>query len=385
MSSPKTICFFSTYFIPHIGGIENYTFHLAKSLVEKGYKVIVVSANTERLPDHGKSDGIIIYRLPVFYFTRQRYPIVKPSLQYFTLIRELIRENIDIVIINTRFYLLSLTGLYFAKKIDKPAIVIEHSTGHFSISNKILDKLGEVYEHALTLIIKTYRPHYYGVSNACGQWLKHFGLSADGVLYNGIDATYRIQEKFDFKDRYKIAKGTLIVSFIGRLIEEKGIFEFIKAIDELKKDNDPRINCRFFIAGSGPLSDSVEERTEKDETVTYLGPISFDMVMNLLDQTDIFVFPTNMPEGLPTILLEAGLSKCAVISTGKGGCVEIIPDQTYGIIINSYNHTDIKEAIIRFIDDPDYRKSASLKLYEKVIKEFSWSQLSSNFIDLLHL
>jgi glycosyltransferase involved in cell wall biosynthesis len=88
---------------------------------------------------------------------------------------------------------------------------------------------------------------------------------------------------------------------------------------------------------------------------------------------------------IPTILLEAGLSRCAVISIGNGGCVEIIPDHTFGIIIKSYNHADIKEAIISFIQDPGYRESASLKLYEKVSRDFSWSRLSTNFIEQLHL
>jgi glycosyltransferase involved in cell wall biosynthesis len=385
MNSQKTICFFTTYFIPHLGGIENYTFNLAKSLFEKGYKVIVVTTNTEKLSEKDVVDGIIIYRLPIFHFTRERFPIVKPTLNYFSLIKELTKENLDIAIINTRFYLLSITGLILSTKLRIPAVMIEHSAGHFSVSNKVLDKLGEIYEHGITWIIKSFKPHFYGNSKAGNQWLKHFGISSNGILYNGIDSTYRIRDSFDFRNQFNLTKDTLLITFLGRLIEEKGVLEFIKAANELKKDLTLNAKYHFFIAGSGPLDNYIDKSLKKDEIVSYLGSISVDQLVCLLDQTDIFVFPTNMPEGLPTILLEAGLSKCAVITTDRGGCTEIIPDNTYGIIIKNNSYVEIRDAIINFLDNPGYRESASHKLYEKVIHEFTWAQLSSNFIEQLKI
>ena len=39
----KTIAIFSGYHVPHLGGIERYTDNLSKQLVNKGYKVIIVS------------------------------------------------------------------------------------------------------------------------------------------------------------------------------------------------------------------------------------------------------------------------------------------------------------------------------------------------------
>ncbi|WP_252899700.1 glycosyltransferase [Lactococcus fujiensis] len=35
--------FFNGFYVPHLGGVERYTYNIAKKLLEKGYNVIIVT------------------------------------------------------------------------------------------------------------------------------------------------------------------------------------------------------------------------------------------------------------------------------------------------------------------------------------------------------
>ncbi|MCG4808375.1 hypothetical protein L0P46_10925, partial [Collinsella aerofaciens] len=75
----------------------------------------------------------------------------------------------------------------YAKKRGIPCICIEHGTSHLSVHNPILDKVGAIYEHFHTMILKHYCKNYYGVSEACSQWSEHFHIKSKGVLYIAVD------------------------------------------------------------------------------------------------------------------------------------------------------------------------------------------------------
>jgi len=72
----KSICIFTGYYYPHFGGVEKYTISIARELVQKGFRVLIVTNNTENVDDFEKIDGIEIIRLPVFKLFRNRYPLL---------------------------------------------------------------------------------------------------------------------------------------------------------------------------------------------------------------------------------------------------------------------------------------------------------------------
>lgn len=52
----KSYCFFSAQYLPHMGGVENYTYHLAKELVRRGNKVTIVTSNVENVDLYEKKE-----------------------------------------------------------------------------------------------------------------------------------------------------------------------------------------------------------------------------------------------------------------------------------------------------------------------------------------
>ena len=45
-----TLCFFSAQYLPTVGGVERYTFNLAKRAVQAGHRVLVVTSALPGLP-----------------------------------------------------------------------------------------------------------------------------------------------------------------------------------------------------------------------------------------------------------------------------------------------------------------------------------------------
>ena len=101
----------------------------------------------------------------------------------------------------------------------------------------------------------------------------------------------------------------------------------------------------------------------KLKNIHFEGKISYNEVMALCNQTDIFVHPSMYPEGLPTSILEAGLMKNAVIATDRGGTVEVINDPKYGIIMEE-NLESLKTNLQYLLDNPE-----KIETLKEILKE----------------
>jgi glycosyltransferase involved in cell wall biosynthesis len=59
----KHVVFVTDFFAPHLGGLETVFFHLTKNLVDKGYRVTVLTSQFDPLlPDHEMMHGVEIVR-----------------------------------------------------------------------------------------------------------------------------------------------------------------------------------------------------------------------------------------------------------------------------------------------------------------------------------
>ena len=221
---PKTYCIFSANYLPSIGGTEKYTQNLAQALSVMGDHIIIVTMNVFNLPQYEVLEkDIEIFRLPCNNLLKGRYPIPKRNQSYRAAIQQLEKLSIDYIVVNARFYLLSLVGMKLAVTKGITPIVIDHGSAHLTMGNRALDILVSISEHMLTCAIKRYPAHYYSVSKASVEWLRHFGIKAHGVLNNAIDAKEfrNASSGRDFRKELNLSKDVFVVVYVGRFIPEK--------------------------------------------------------------------------------------------------------------------------------------------------------------------
>ncbi len=387
MRTNNSILICSAYYAPHIGGVERYVELMANYLRREGYEIILLTTAVEAAAGKEIHNEVTVYRLPVWNFLKQRFPVPDIfSSEYRHMMKELSARTYSLVILNTRFYCTTLLGLQLSK--NAKTILIEHGTGFVKTGNRFLDPLWTCYESAITMYLKRRKNiGFYGVSKACNTWLTHFGIKADGVLYNGIempeqtDMSPGTEKKVlrvpDLKTVYGLPANAVVFCFAGRLIREKGVL-FLLAVFQKLCNKYP--NAFLFVAGSGPLLEKA--KSYHASNIHVLGALTHKELMQLLSFSDIVVIPSDYPEGLPTLLLEAGLNKCAVIATDRGGVREVIVDESLGIVIPDQDESMFYEAMEGLILDAFKRELLKRKLHDKVVKEFNWNNLVKMLIEI---
>lgn len=372
----KKIAIFTGYFLPHLGGVERYTDKLCVELHRLGYETVIVTTNHDNLESIEEQQQNTIYRLPIYSIVKERYPILKKNQEFCAIMEKLQNEEIDSVIINTRFYLTSLLGANYAKKRGIPSCIIEHGTNHFTVNNAFLDFFGAIYEHLLTHQLKKKVTDFYGVSHRCIEWLKHFNIEAKGVFYNAIDTKEYDRYK---EEEYNIKKQPkeIIITYAGRVIKEKGVGNLIEAFHIVKETQS---NIRLVIAGDGNWLEELKQQYKNVDSILFTDTLNHNEVMALYNVTDIFVHPSMYPEGLPTSILEAGLMKCAIIATDRGGTIEVVQDGENGSIVKE-NVPDLVEKLRDLLVNSVKREEYQEKIHATIMETFSWEYNAKKIVD----
>lgn len=365
-------CIFSAQYFPHLGGIERYTYYIARELIKNGNSVVIVTNNTMNSKRYEKIDGIEVYRLPCHNFINGRYPIMRFNREFWTINKIINSKDFDAVIINARFYWHSIYAAKFAKKRKIPVVCIDHGTSHLSVHNRCLDLVGSVYEHLETALLKRYCKSFYGVSEACCDWLRHFSIRPKGVLYNAVDLEEieKIKSKSlrDFRTEYNIPGNDIIVTFTGRLLKEKGIYELIEAVKMYNEDNR---QIHLMIAGDGDEWEGVS--AQKGNYIHPLGRLDFKEIIWLLSQSDIFCLPS-FSEGFSTSALEAAACRCYIITTKRGGTKELLVGTEYGVVMENNSVKSILDALEKSISNRAERENAIALCYERLKENYTWEK-----------
>lgn len=139
--------------------------------------------------------------------------------------------------------------------------------------------------------------------------------------------------------------------YIGRLIKDKGIFEYLEACKKVKATH-PEIRCLLV----GPF-DSNPSALTKDELQPYLDDEIIEYfgeqrdVRPYLAQSNVFVLPSYR-EGTPKTVLEAMASYKAIITTDAPGCKETVVDGVNGFLVPIKNYEILAEKMLFLYENP---------------------------------
>ncbi len=366
----------SSFYLPHVGGVERYVHDLSCELVKMGHEITVVTTNSESLQYHEIIDGVDIFRFPCYKIAKNRFPFLKINADHKEMFALLSKQEFDAIILNQRFYPITKLAVKLSKTTQSPLHLIEHVTGHFTVHNSMLDYFGHIYEHSMTNYLKANISKAFGVSHACNEWLTHFGIKADGVIYNGISINTKISKDYSIRGKFSIHKENPIFFHAGRLIEEKGIMIMVHAFEALQKEFK---DAFLVIAGDGPLLNKINEL--KNENIITTGIIPHKEVLSCISESNCVVIPSFYPEGLPTLILEAGYCSTSVIATPMGGATEILDNGVNGFIVAPKSLDKLKEAMLMIIRDKEKSEKYANNLHEIVIKNFTWGKIAKTFTD----
>lgn len=156
--------------------------------------------------------------------------------------------------------------------------------------------------------------------------------------------------------------------FVGRIMKEKGIEEYLFAAKEIQKKYS---NCTFTILGDfdDDKYRSIIDTYHQDKIINYVG-FNKD-VKKFLKASNCIVLPS-YHEGMSNTLLESAAIGRALIASDINGCKEIIDNQVNGFLVNKEDKKDLVIKIEHYINLSDtQKKEMGFSSRVKVEKEFN--------------
>jgi len=209
----------------------------------------------------------------------------------------------------------------------------------------------------------------------------YVGNGINSELFKPINFEKKCQAKLDIG----LKKDNLVIGFVARLIEEKGILELFDAFRYLVNDYK---NVQLLICGSKLKSDygsSIDEQLEllKEEypekviTTGYL-----DKTILAYNSMDIFCLPS-WREGMPYTVLEAMMCALPVVTSDIRGCREAVINHETGIICKPRDKSSLYKSLKYLVDNPQKRINYGERGYLRAMNNFNSKSTKKTEIELL--
>lgn len=204
---------------------------------------------------------------------------------------------------------------------------------------------------------------------------------AKSIPGSGVD-----YEKFSPIYNEEKEENPFVFLFIGRLIKDKGIFEFVEAARILRKKY-PEI--LFHVIGPFWHQNLKSNTISKSELQNWIieGIIDYEGekkdIRKFIGKADCIVLPSYR-EGTSNILLEAASMEKPIVTTNTTGCKEIVEDNVTGFLCKVKNSTDLADKMEKmYLLSPEERKIMGEKGRRKMINEFDKKIVLNSYLNAI--
>lgn len=176
----------------------------------------------------------------------------------------------------------------------------------------------------------------------------------------------------------------LTFTFVGRLLREKGVYEFVQAARTLKSIY-PHVNF-VLVGGTDVNPGSVTGQEINDwerENFVHLTGMVQDVRVKLIEAS-VFVLPSYR-EGFPRSTQEAMSVGRAIITTDVPGCRDTVIDGVNGFLVPAKDSVALARAMEKFISNPALIKSMGDASRRIAVNHFDVQIINQRFIDALSL
>lgn len=354
--------------------VYQFRLGLMRKLQELGLKVVVVAA-ADRFEKKFLRDGFDFEPIKINFYGNNPFDDLITLWQLFLLYR---RRRIDLAIHFT--IKPNIFGGIAAKLLGIPSYAVVTGLGHI-----VNEKNGLISSIGILLYRFTLRLH------------------KKVLVLNARDAKELVERKIVATKKIHLLPGEGVDTnffrplsdkkmreypsflFSGRLMEDKGIYEFVEAARIIQQKY-PYVKFKILgmldTKGINSVSVSTIKQWVNEGVIEYLGE-TLD-VRPFLAKADCVVLPSYYREGLSRILMEAASMETPIITTDQPGCKEVVEDERTGFLCKLKDVDDLVRTMEQFvkmdkIDRLIMGKNARLKME----REFDEQIIIDQYLALL--
>lgn len=167
---------------------------------------------------------------------------------------------------------------------------------------------------------------------------------------------------------YPDDKNAVEFLFIGRIMKEKGIEEYVTTAEAIKQEYSSAV---FHVLG--PCDGQYQEYLKKHEaagTIIYHGEV--EDTKEYLAHAHCTIHPSYYPEGMSNVLIESAACGRPIITTNRSGCREIVEHGVTGFMCETRNCEQLIQYVRLFMQmNNEERKRMGLAGRKKMENEFN--------------
>ena len=292
------------------------------------------------------------------------------------------RDRVDAEVVHSHTWYVAFAGLLVRTLFDIPLVVTLHSLEPFRPWKA--EQLGRGYAVSSwaerAAVEKADR--VIAVSSQMREdVLAHFSVDADRVriIHNGVDVSaFRRTERRDALDRHGVRPPYVL--FVGRISEQKGIFDLLEASASLPAD------VQVVLCASAP--DTPELGARLGATVARLPRVRWvnamlprEDVVQLYSHAALFVCPS-VYEPFGLINLEAMACGTPVVATAVGGIREVVVHDETGVLVPPSDPPALAAAIRAILAHPERGAAFGRAGRRRVESRFSWERIAEATLEV---
>lgn len=209
---------------------------------------------------------------------------------------------------------------------------------------------------------------------------KAFNLKDKNIIYikgSGVDLCDYIPSS-----RKKPVE-KLRVIFVGRMIREKGVFDFIQAAELLRDKWKEKVE--FVICGGlypGPNSIGLNELSPlcDGKYIKWLGEC--DNIPEQMRQADVMAYPSYYREGVPKTLLEASAAGLPLVVYDSVGCRDTVDNNINGFKVKKQDIKEFASKIETLLENSALRERMGAESRQKAEREYDVRNVAARHLSL---
>jgi glycosyltransferase involved in cell wall biosynthesis len=199
---------------------------------------------------------------------------------------------------------------------------------------------------------------FFAVSIFAENYFKSLGIKPEKIYRFGY---FRNVEKLDI---IKTESNVNQLIYVGQLIERKGIFTLLEAIEKLVKKTQ---NFHLTIIGTGILEVQIKHYIQThhlENFVTIQGVVDSENIAQYIQKADLLILPSVF-DGWGIVVNEAFQSHIPVLVSDQCGAKELIKNEENGLIFKAQNVELLSGQLLKFLQFSEEEKAEmTLKVME---------------------
>ncbi|MFG6093967.1 glycosyltransferase family 4 protein [Leptothoe sp. ISB3NOV94-8A] len=180
-------------------------------------------------------------------------------------------------------------------------------------------------------------------------------------------------------DELTLPDTTKLLITVGRLNFQKGHCDLIPAISHIIRDFP---DVRFIWVGDGDLRGTLESQLNEYQVTDKVFLLGYRSdVSQLLQASDLFVFPTHFEGGQSFAIAEAMASGLPIITSNASGIPEVIHHQIHGLVFRTGDSCDLLESVRWALKHPDEMKQMANNACDRA-QNFTEEKMLQNYIEI---